>query len=153
MIFDCIDNMCVYKGLPDPVVKGLNFLKQNLQDLQEGVYPVTSTAFATVFSYKTKPFAESLFESHRKYIDIQMVLSGRETIYFSDISILDVEQCYDEQKDCALYRNTTCDSFVVLREKLDFVIFFPEDGHAPGCQFDSLQSEFVKKIVVKVPVL
>ena len=42
--------------------------------------------FAIEQAYESKPRAEGFFESHRKYLDIQVVVTGRETMELADLS-------------------------------------------------------------------
>lgn len=85
-------------------------------------------------------------EAHRQYIDIQVPIDSVETFGWSAIS-----ECqhpteeYNEQKDVILYDDSPKTYFQVTPGQ--FVIFFPEDAHAP-----CIGSGTTKKVVVKVHV-
>jgi YhcH/YjgK/YiaL family protein len=105
--------------------------------------------FAIVQEYFTKE--ESVYEAHKKYIDLQYIVSGEEIIYVSDIS--EVQECvesYDETKDIAFYQTAQSCRKVKL-EKDTFVILFPNDAHKPCISVCGNPSE-VRKVVVKIPV-
>ena len=92
------------------------------------------------------PAEKQVLELHRDYIDIQILLEGKERMGWKAIEDLQEEvQPYDKEKDCALYsdRPTT---FVDL-EPGQFTIFFPEDPHAP-----IIGEGKVRKLIAKVRI-
>ena len=104
--------------------------------------------FALVQSYTTRPFAQVKFESHRKYVDIQFIQTGRETILWTPLATLtQVTQPYAADQDVALYANPHQMTPLMLCPG-DFAIFFPTDGHAPGLEADDATE--VRKVVIKV---
>ncbi|MCA1963584.1 MAG: YhcH/YjgK/YiaL family protein [Prosthecobacter sp.] len=107
-------------------------------------------AFALVQTYTTKPQADALFEAHRKYIDVQFIHSGRETILWAPLaSLSEPTMSYDESKDAALWK-LTADSTPLHVSAGHFCILYPEDAHAPCVQWDAPAEVF--KVVVKVAV-
>lgn len=124
------------------------FLSRNdLSILSEGRYDITERTFANVQSYLTKD--SSVFEAHRKYIDIQYIVSGVENIEVSPIdSVYDKTADYNETKDIEFYAS----SHSVVNARVDsgtYIILFPSDAHKP-CMTLKEKSK-VKKIVVKIP--
>ena len=92
------------------------------------------------------PEEKQVLELHRDYIDIQILLEGKERMGWKAIDDLTEEvQAYDKEKDCALYadRPTT---FVDLVPG-QFTIFFPEDPHAPV-----IGEGKVRKLIAKVKI-
>lgn len=83
-------------------------------------------------------------EAHKRYIDIQIVLSGEER--FGWVPVSDIKfNPYNPEKDVML-SDQKATTFFTLHAG-EFVIFFPEDGHAPqGGKSDT----FVRKAIVKV---
>ena len=123
--------------------------ENNLHALPLGRYDLENGVFANVQEYFTKE--ESVYEAHKKYIDLQYIVSGEEIIYVSDIS--EVQECvesYDETKDIAFYQTAQSCRKVKL-EKDTFVILFPNDAHKPCISVCGNPSE-VRKVVVKTPV-
>lgn len=92
------------------------------------------------------PAEKQVLELHRDYIDIQILLEGKERMGWKAIDDLQEEvQPYNKQKDCALYadRPTTYVDLVPG----EFAIFFPEDPHAP-----IIGEGKVRKLIAKVRV-
>ncbi len=93
---------------------------------------------------KTKETSLAKFECHNKNIDIQLCISGKETIGWTPR-----EKCvtpngdYNEEKDVQLYHDGA-DTFFELTDG-QFAIFFPEDVHAP-----MIGEGNIKKLVIKV---
>jgi biofilm protein TabA len=101
-------------------------------------------------TYETRLRAETFFESHRRYIDVQVIVEGAEAIEVEDISRLQVTVAYDADRDLIKYADTPAASRLALRDG-DAAIFFPADGHMPTLRLAS-QAVLVRKCVVKVPV-
>lgn len=99
-------------------------------------------------SYETKPASEKKLEVHRKFIDIQFLASGEETLYFGNNGDFAVKVPYDSQKDAEFLEGNPPE-FLTLHAG-EFCVFFPEDAHRGGC-IASKACE-VQKVVVKVPV-
>ncbi len=106
---------------------------------------------AVVFEqvYLSRHRKDCVFESHRKYIDVQFILEGEEDVDVTDTGGLIIERPYREEKDVVLYR----DGGAVSRHRLragEAAIFFPDDAHMPGQAPGP--SGLVRKAVIKVPV-
>ena len=104
--------------------------------------------FINVVTYETKPAEQSVFEAHKKYIDIQLVLEGEEIIGFDAPEALTVTKPYSDEADCMLYAlGNTYDPIKFSKGKI--TIIFPEEPHAPGIAIDNNPSK-VKKAIFKV---
>ncbi|HLP72845.1 MAG TPA: YhcH/YjgK/YiaL family protein [Bacteroidales bacterium] len=104
--------------------------------------------YATVTEYLSKNEGEGKFEVHRKYADIQYVISGLEQIGIAPLSAKkETVTPYDETKDIEFM--TVADSAYHKATPGNFFIFFPSEIHKPGMKADSIQTQ-VKKVVVKV---
>ena len=102
--------------------------------------------FINVANPTLKAEKDQVLEMHRKYIDIQVLLEGKERMGWKAFDELtDEVQAYNEENDCALYadRPTT---FVDLLPG-QFAIFFPEDPHAPV-----IGEGKVRKLIAKVRI-
>lgn len=112
-------------------------------DLGGGVFAIDQV-------YETKPRAEGFFESHQKYIDLQVIVVGEEVMELSDISRIQQKQPYDADRDFIAYEDTSSAS--VLRVFAgQATIFYPEDVHMPTLRIGSA-AVLVRKTVVKIPV-
>lgn len=107
--------------------------------------------FAIEQVYYTKPRAEGFFESHKKYIDVQVIVEGAELMEVSDTSHLTITEPYVTDRDFIKYADTTMTSILRVGEGA-VAVFFPTDGHMPTLQLEE-GSKLVRKTVVKVPVV
>ena len=107
---------------------------------------IGNRVFAILSTYITKRETENLFEAHKKYIDIQYIIKGREIIYWSFVENLTAIVKYSEQDDIIFFKGENTTGFRM--EKTYFSIFFPHDAYKPGCILD--QPEKIRKAVVKI---
>jgi YhcH/YjgK/YiaL family protein len=106
-------------------------------------------AFALEQVYLSKLRPEAFFESHRQYIDVQVIVEGEEFIEVADIAKLSLKEDRTPAKDVIIYHMS--DNASVLRLGAgDASVLFPVDGHMPTVAIG--QPSLVRKIVVKVPV-
>jgi biofilm protein TabA len=106
-------------------------------------------AFALEQAYLTKPRPEGFFESHRKYIDVQVLVEGAEAIEVENIGRLAVREPFVPERDLIKYADSATASRLALHAG-DAAVFFPVDGHMPSLQVDG-RALLVRKVVVKVP--
>jgi biofilm protein TabA len=131
--------------------KAFKFLKNNdLSKLEVKRYDIDGdNLFATVSEYLSKNEESAHFEAHRKYIDIQYVVSGKELINVAPLtSVKDVLEPYDSVKDIEFV--TVTKAINCKASPSDFFIFFPDDAHRPGLKDGG--NSMVRKIVIKVKV-
>ena len=110
---------------------------------------VNDRFFYSVQGYSTKPVGECKLESHRKYIDVQIMVKGNEFIDFADISRLTVLEKYNEDKDVVFWNIPQRLVRTTLRAG-DQIVFYPENAHRGAIKLN--QCEKVLKIVGKVKV-
>lgn len=151
MIADTLTQSNRYNVLSPRFAAAFEFLKKLPANQAAGRYELDGdNCFALVQSYKTKPHAEAKFEAHKKYIDIQFVQSGKETLFWAPLNVLtETVQSYAVANDIAFYGTPGQVTPINLRAG-EFVIFFPEDGHAPGLEYGGVME--VRKVVIKVRV-
>ncbi len=131
--------------------KAFVFLKNSdLSKLELKRYDIDGdNLFGTVSEYISKNEETANYETHRKYIDIQYVISGKELINVAPITtVKEVVIPYDVTKDIEFMTVSK-----VVNNKADpgrFFIFFPGDAHRPGLK-DGVNSP-VRKIVIKLKV-
>jgi YhcH/YjgK/YiaL family protein len=105
--------------------------------------------FAMEQAYLTKSPSEGRWESHLKYIDIQVVIEGQEYIGVTEVSKLKVTENLTPAKDLLFYAPHGLASNLHLTAG-EAAILYPSDGHLPGLIAGSQVQ--VRKSVVKVPV-
>lgn len=104
--------------------------------------------YALVQELETKPVADAVWESHRRYIDVQYLIEGDEVMGWAPEPSLEPSAAYDESRDCRFYR--AADSTLLSLKPGMFAVFFPQDGHATGLHRTT--GGKLRKIVVKVPL-
>jgi len=151
MIADTLDQCRRYTGLSPRFAGAFEFLENLPADKPIGRHDIDgNNCFALVQTYKTRPLAQAAFEAHRKYIDIQFIQAGRETLLWSPITELtQITRPYAAGKDIIFFANPPHWTPVNLHAG-QFAVFFLQDGHAPGIECDG--STQVRKIVIKIRV-
>ncbi|MDF3058269.1 MAG: hypothetical protein K0R17_2484 [Rariglobus sp.] len=150
MIFDTLPNSSFYKKLSPNLTQAFAWIDGFSPSLSDGRHEIDSDEiYALVQSYETLPPGEKKFESHRRYLDIQFMVSGSEIIYYAPTTELKIATPYDEKKDFMLYVDSNTPTPLRF-EAGCFAIFFPQDGHKPGCLIG--EPARIKKIVVKVRI-
>lgn len=149
MIADTIELSERYDMLGARFAAAFAFLRSGESaDLPVGRHDVMGDeVFALVQEYQTAPAAEKRWEAHRKYADIQYIVSGEEAIGWALTESLDLREDLFEDKDIAFYAEAADHAGVRLEAGM-FTVFFPSDAHKPGCSI-GLPSR-VRKIVMKV---
>jgi YhcH/YjgK/YiaL family protein len=150
MIFDKIENSAIYENVSPLIKKAFEYLKQtDFSKMENGKHIIDGdTLFAILQEYDTKNDTDAKLEAHRKYIDVQYVISGEELIGVRPLIYQKPCKEYDTENDYALY-DDTC-SFVKINSG-QFAVLFPQDLHKPGIKVDN--SVKVKKVVIKVRAL
>lgn len=147
MIIDKIENISKYSALiPNEVI---NFLKTLSPNYKVGHYELNDSAYVNVDQYLPKPYDNCMFEAHKKYIDIQMVLSGEENLEYTMAGGLEVKNKYDELKDVMFFANPKNITDCVKMTPYKFVLIFPHEAHKPQIK---TKSGLVKKAVVKLKI-
>jgi biofilm protein TabA len=148
MIIDFIENAARYEAIHPSFKTAFDYLKQSDKEALDGL--IDEEAGVKMFAYKGegKSKAKSLetFECHDKNIDIQFCISGREGFLWKPrAKCISPNGDYNSEKDVRFF-NDEPDTYFELQAN-QFVIFFPEDVHAPMISENDLD-----KIVVKVLV-
>jgi len=147
MIIDKIENSHLYKNIGERINKSFEYIKAtDLKTLPAAKYPIDGESiFALVSEYKTKPESEGKLEAHKKYIDVQYVISGEELMGYVPFGNQQILEPYKEENDIVFF--TGDKSFTKVSVGM-FAIFFPEDVHMPGISTGKISD--VKKLVIKV---
>ena len=126
MIYDSIQHIEAYRGIHPGVYRGLEILRDtDFSKLEDKRYEVDGEdLFFFVQSYESKP-ANDTPEAHRKYIDIQYVISGEEKMGVGPL-----------------------DEITLANGR--FAVLWPGDAHAPGIAVG--QPAPCRKCVIKVKV-
>lgn len=148
MIFDKIENLRQYEIVSENVIEFLANINENSPT---GRYIIDDKAYASISEYQTKSHENCLFESHKKYIDIQLLMKGEERLDFNIIDRLVNGDDYNPDKDIIFYKDTETIGSVKL-EPGYFSMLYPHDAHRP--QMNSGDTpKLVKKVVIKILVV
>ena len=151
MIIDKIENWEHYHFGPG-WKRAFEFLISLTPDSEEKKYPLQGDEiYAQVMRYKTRTPETAMLETHRKYIDIQTVLTGSERIEWFPRAGLTVDAPYEESKDAEFYKRFHPGPVCIDLSPGTFVMLFPHDAHMPSLAIEE-RPESVKKVVIKMNV-
>jgi YhcH/YjgK/YiaL family protein len=125
------------------------FMRENdLKTIPLGKKTLSDEVSVNVQEYTTREPGEERMEGHRKYIDLQYVVTGKEL--HGLVKIADAREVvpYDEQKDYAGFQASAITFHVASPEF--FSIYFPSDIHFPNIQYG--EKAPVRKVVFKIKV-
>lgn len=147
MVKDSIKNYKTYTCLNPRIKQALEYLKNtDFTDFKEGTHELEEkNIYASMQKYSTTNPDYSMWETHKEYIDIQYIVSGKEDFGVDTIDNLTLTTDYDEENDFSLW--TGKGDFVTLN-KGDFIILWPQDAHMPKRTLKEQMQ--VEKIVIKV---
>src|SRR5436190_15218371 len=105
MIIDNVRNIDRYIALHPSFEKAFSFLKQhNPGEISLGKHVIDDeNIFAIVQEYETLDAVKEQMESHKKYIDVQYMVSGAELVRLSTLSDQQTSKEYDQETDFMLY--------------------------------------------------
>lgn len=153
MIFDTLRNASRYFALSTNLRTAIEYLQQSdFARMDDGKYQLDGDRlFAMVSRYRTKLPAEAVWESHRRYIDVQFVVQGVERLGYVPLDRPPaVKTPYDAGRDVIFYEAGT-DTLRFAAGQI--AILFPDDIHAPGLAEDRQTAGEVLKVVMKVAVV
>nr|WP_321377966.1 YhcH/YjgK/YiaL family protein [uncultured Bacteroides sp.] len=146
MVVDKIENLDKYVSLNPLFAQAIEFLKSNnLSEMEVGKTELKGADLVVnVAQTSPKTKEQAKLETHNKFIDIQIPLSGVEVMgYTAGVDCKPADAAYNAEKDITFF-DGLADSYIAVKPGM-FAIFFPEDGHAPG-----ITETGVKKVIVKV---
>ncbi|MCF6130090.1 YhcH/YjgK/YiaL family protein [Flavobacterium sp. AS60] len=149
MVVDTLNNASKYNGLHPLFATAFDYLKgKDLTSLEDGKFDIAEGLKLIVSNGNGKTATTSLekFECHDKNIDIQICANGVETIGWKPREKCNIPNGdYNDEKDVRFF-NDEPDMFFQLTNN-QFVIFYPEDVHAP-----MIGEGAIKKLVFKVKI-
>lgn len=149
MIVDRLHNYTCYP-LGKAWQLAFDFLLSLKNDAEERKYPLLGDdLFAIVMSYETCTPETAEIEAHRKYLDIQAVITGEEGIGWGQVDELEIDTPYDAAKDAELYKRPEHGLLRVDLVPGNFMALFPHDAHMPSLMTRGIPV-LTKKVVVKV---
>jgi len=150
MVIDKLSEINKYTSLHPRFAKAIDYIvTNNLLNAEPSTVLVDGEDIkAIIMEGNCVSKEESLagFECHNTYIDIQIVLKGKETVgWRSRKNSREPKGEYSEEKDVLFYADAPT-LFFEMQAGM-FSIYFPEDVHAP-----MIGEGPIKKVVMKVRV-
>jgi biofilm protein TabA len=149
MILDKLENGSQYFALHPNFKVAFDWLQsQDLSALEIGKFEIAEGVKSAVMEKDgvTPEVAAEKFECHNKNIDIQVLISGAETMGWKPRNdCKEPKGEFNTEKDVIFYADKA-DMYFSLKPG-QFVIFYPNDVHAP-----MIGDAVIKKLVVKVAI-
>ena len=151
MIIDKLENSYLYEN-NDLFRRAFSYLKSINEFPDVGKVELCGDdLFVNIDKYTTKQECECKFEAHKRYIDIQLIYSGREKIKWHPVELLSESVAYNSDNDVAFFSTPADILGEGILESGYFMILYPDDAHMPQISPDSNSSE-IEKFVVKVAI-
>ena len=148
MIVDILMNADRYYGVHPRFAKAFEFVKEFIKNPVDGNHIIDGdNIYAGVSSYTTSPENDAKWETHNRYIDLQFLILGEETIWWANKNNLKPITEYNPKEDYTLYEYDGKGTPVLLNN-LSFAIVFPDDAHIPSQMH--LNPSANRKIVIKI---
>lgn len=148
MILDVLENAHRYLALHQGFAQAFAFLRRpDLKELPVDTYEIDGKrVYAMVAKELGRKKEDALLETHERYIDIQLVLAGTDTMGWRPKSLcLQSAGAYDPETDLQFFTDEP-DVWLPTQSGA-FAIFFPEDAHMP-----LISSGQIHKVIVKIAV-
>ncbi len=143
MIIDALINSKKYENLHKDFKLVFEYIKtHDLTQMECGRHEIRENeVFFNLQEYETKPSQK--LEAHKKYIDIQVVISGEEYMGYTNFDNTTISEAYDSEKD-VMFLSGNVDK--LKADNKTFLIFYPEDAHMPALG----DNNKVKKAIFKI---
>ena len=149
MIFGNIDYLEEFGFLEDSVKRCFAYMKaHDLISYEKGTHEIDGDRlFVNVVEYTTTTPDNRFWEAHRDYLDVHVMLKGKEQIDVNFIRNMELKEYV--KKDDFLPMEGEKNGSVVLREG-DFLVCYPIDGHRTAVEADG--AETITKAIFKVAI-
>ncbi|MDE7312325.1 MAG: YhcH/YjgK/YiaL family protein [Eubacterium sp.] len=147
MIFGNIGQLQEYSFLEQAIKDCFAYAaSHDLAALNADSYEIDGTRlFVNIAQYTTTTPQNRIWEAHRQYLDLHLMLYGTEQVDLNFIA--NMEQLEYQEKDDFLSLKGEKNCSVILQED-DFLICYPTDGHRTALQVDN--PETIKKAIFKI---
>ncbi|BFL44788.1 YhcH/YjgK/YiaL family protein [Lactonifactor longoviformis] len=149
MIFGNVKDLEDYNFLPEEIKRCFAYAKDHdLIGYEKGSHTIDGDdLFVNIVEYETTARENRFWEAHRNYLDLHLMLRGKEQI---DLNFIDnMEQKEFVEKDDFLPLEGPENAHVVLTDK-DFLICYPKDGHRTAIAAGD--PVVIKKAIFKIKI-
>lgn len=133
------------------IKKAFEFIESNdLLELKEGKTVIDGdNVWVNRSSYIGKDISECKLENHNNYLDLQLVIKGKEGFGYVDLSREGLVETapYDKIKDKTNYKGPL-DGTIILHDE-QFALVWPNDVHMPLIK---VNDEIIEKAVFKIKI-
>ncbi len=150
MVLDKLSNADRYVCMHPLFAQAFKFLTEtDLKSIATGVHEIEEkNLFAIVSDGPGISKDNYKLEVHRKYIDIQYIISGTDLMAWKDFALCDEpNDPYTDERDAAFFPDRTDNWFEVPAGS--FTIFYPDDAHAAMVTGENVVRKVVLKIAMK----
>lgn len=149
MIFDTLKNIERYRSLSRNFRTAIDYLLQtDLATMPPGRYQIAGDHVYIMVQQPTLiPWEQGRWEAHKRYADIQIVISGWECIGFMNADNAKILIPYNAVSDVLFYEENVGNRGILSAGQM--MVFFPSDAHRPCIRPDDDEMS-VHKAVVKV---
>ena len=150
MILDSLENLKLYlpEGCSEEVVQFAGSVSSDVADGKRVIRE--DVVFSRIMTLLTVDRKQGVLESHRSFVDIQIVLAGQEIIEVWPTTELKEKSPYIRDKDVVLYQIPDLSFLRLVLQPGYFAVFFPQDAHMP--QIAIAEAAPLRKLVIKVSV-
>jgi YhcH/YjgK/YiaL family protein len=146
MIFSTLSQSDRYAGMHPLFPRAFDYIRNtDLNALRPGRYPIIGEDLIAIVEHMpARSRADAKLECHRRYIDIQLVLTGLDEMGWKPLA--DCHQPlgdYSAENDIRFF-NDVADTWIATPPG-SFCLFFPEDAHAP-----LTGSGDIRKVIFKI---
>lgn len=134
----------------EAIRKAVRFVLDVAPGLPDGKHDIADGMFAELKHYSPAPAEERRYETHIKYVDLQVVFSGSEIVYCRPLEKgMAVAEDKLAENDVRFHVEPAPGPEVGLRLRPGlFLILFPADAHKTEC-CDGVET--CRKAIVKIP--
>lgn len=149
MIYDTIENIKNYKGISEYLDEAIDYItSHDLKSIGLSKESLDSNVRYFGQEYIGKAFDVANYEVHHDFIDIQIVVEGKERMCsIPSNGTLEPLTEFNPEKDVQKFKNGNNASSDVVVSSMEFALFMNNEYHMPGVDVDG---KTIKKVVFKV---
>lgn len=152
MIYGEIKYLETYKGISKHLDKAIDYILSG--EYKNGKFGKNVIDGETLYfncpeNAMTKSCENAIFEGHKRYIDIHIVVEGEECIAYTPKDKVKLSKEYDLDDDYELYEGDIEMCFTLDKSK--YLILFPNEPHIAMLKVRE-KGEAIKKVIFKVLV-
>ncbi len=149
MIYDKLENLRLYAHLaPSAWGKIAEFLPTVTPETESRRHHLDGDLLlADTAIYRTKPLEECKVELHGRYVDLQVVLEGDETVCCVPTDDLEVLEAFDAERDRGFFVYRPGRETRLRLSAGTFAAFLPGEGHLTAWRTPAVT---VRKVVFKL---